>query len=247
MPAEEYLSVADLTELSNPSDEDYVVVQTAGENGDVMLTSIATLLTTILDLVYAPINSPEFTGTPTVPDIADLTTDDGTIPNTSFVQAIATLKADADAPTFTGQAHFADHIPTVEVGGASVNLATAAQITTLTNSISSLTESVNNLSSTLSGKANYVLFSSKSDFKKKIYGGSAAVMPLYVPCVFRGDSDFSTAVLGTGHTGRCWGLVICHSASVVHLLFLYAGTLYSGAWASGTDTFTVTQYAAVQS
>ena len=240
--AEEYLPVADLTELSNPDSSDYVVVQTAGENGDVMLVSIESIISSITDLIYAPIDSPEFTGTPTAPDISDLTTDDQSIPNTSFVQAVAALKADANAPTFTGQAHFADGVPTVEVNGDTVSLATAAQITTLTNSINALTTSVNNLSTALTSKAGYVMFSSKSDFKKKIYGGSAAVMPLYTPWVFRGEADFSTAVLGTGHSGRCWGLAICHSASNVHLLFVYAGELYVGTWQSSTDTFTATPY-----
>ena len=240
MPAEEYLPVADLTELSNISDDDYLVVQTAGQNGDVMLTSIESIISSILDLIYAPIASPEFTGTPTVPDIASLLTDDQQIANTSFVQAIAALKADADAPTITGQAHFSDYVPTTVVEGNTVQLATANQITTLTNAITSLTTSVNNLSSALSDKANRVVFSSKADFNKKRYGGSAAVMSNITPYVFRGEADFSTAILGTGHEGRCWGLCMCYSENAVHFVFMYGGYLYKSTWASSGNAFTTT-------
>lgn len=241
MPAEEYLAVSDLTELTNVTDDDYLVVQSAGENGDVMLSSIASIMSGILDLVYAPIDSPEFTGDPTVPDISDLTTDDQKIANTAFVQAIAELKADVDAPTFTGQAHFSDNVPTTEVNGDTVNLATQLQITTLQNSIDALTTSVNTLSATLASKTSFVTFTNKADFKKKIYGGSAAVMTGLTPYMFRGDDDFSVAVLGSGKTGRCWGICFCYSANTVYFLFVYAANLYMGNWASSSDAFTTTK------
>ena len=85
-----------------------------------------------------------------------------------------------------------------------------------------------------------MVFTSKSDFKKKIVGGSAAVMSINVPYVFRGDPDFSTAVLGSGNNGRVWGIAYCYSSATVHMLLMYGGHLHKVVWASSTDTFSDT-------
>lgn len=146
MPAsEEYLAVSDLTELTSPTENDQMMMQASGEYGDVMLMSLSNLVT-FLQNSFAVLDSPEFTGTPSVPDITDPTADDQQIANTSFVQAVAEGKANANAPEITGTAKFIDAAPlTVDGDGNEVAVATQSDISALRQSISDLTTSINNL------------------------------------------------------------------------------------------------------
>lgn len=144
--AEERLPVSDLTQLSSVVADDMLLTQTSGSNGDVMLTPISEIISRILDPIFARLDSPALTGEPTAPSIADNTAEDDRIATTAFVQLIAALKANTASPEFTGQAHFADHIPTTETGeGETVTLATQADIQALTESINGLAESLSGL------------------------------------------------------------------------------------------------------
>lgn len=144
MPAsEEYLAVADLTELTDPTENDRMVMQASGDYGDVMLMSLSNLVT-FLQNSFAVLDSPEFTGTPSVPDITDPTADDQQIANTSFVQAVAEGKANSNAPEITGTAKFIDAAPlTVDGDGNEVAVATQTDISNLTAAIQALTDSLN--------------------------------------------------------------------------------------------------------
>lgn len=144
--AEERLPVSDLTQLSSVVADDMLLTQTSGSNGDVMLTPISEIISRILDPLFARLDSPALTGEPTAPSIADNTAEDDRLATTAFVQLIAALKANTASPEFTGQAHFADHIPTTETGeGETVTLATQADIQGLTESINGLAESLSGL------------------------------------------------------------------------------------------------------
>ncbi len=144
--AEERLPVSDLTQLSSVVADDMLLTQTSGSNGDVMLTPISEIISRILDPLFARLDSPALTGEPTAPSITDNTAEDDRIATTAFVQLIAALKANTASPEFTGQAHFADHIPTTETGeGETVTLATQADIQGLTESINGLAESLSSL------------------------------------------------------------------------------------------------------
>ena len=144
--AEERLPVSDLTQLSSVVADDMLLTQTSGSNGDVMLTPISEIISRILDPLFARLDSPALTGEPTAPSITDETAEDDSIATTAFVQLIAARKANTASPEFTGQAHFADHVPTTETGeGETVTLATQADIQGLNESINSLTESLSGL------------------------------------------------------------------------------------------------------
>ena len=110
--AEERLPVSDLTQLSSVVADDMLLTQTSGSNGDVMLTPISEIISRILDPLFARLDSPALTGEPTAPSITDETAEDDSIATTAFVQLIAARKANTASPEFTGQAHFADHVPT---------------------------------------------------------------------------------------------------------------------------------------
>jgi len=153
--AEERLPVGDLTTLSNVVEDDMLLTQTSGANGDVMLTPIAAIISEILTPIFAKLDSPEFTGEPTAPEIADTTTDDARLATTSFVQAVAQRKANLNGPEFTGLAHFADNIPTTVNGeGETVLMATQDDISALTGSINRLAESLNTMSTTVASLSN---------------------------------------------------------------------------------------------
>lgn len=144
--AEERLPVSDLTQLSSVVADDMLLTQTSGSNGDVMLTPISEIISRILDPLFARLDSPALTGEPTAPSITDETADDDSIATTAFVQLIAARKANTASPEFSGQAHFADHVPTTETGeGETVTLATQADIQGLTESINGLAESLSSL------------------------------------------------------------------------------------------------------
>lgn len=144
--AEERLPVSDLTQLSSVVADDMLLTQTSGSNGDVMLTPISEIISRILDPIFARLDSPALTGEPTAPSITDETAEDDSIATTAFVQLIAARKANTASPEFTGQAHFADHVPTTETGeGETVALATAEDIQNLANSISDLSTAINEL------------------------------------------------------------------------------------------------------
>ena len=149
--AEERLPVSDLTQLSSVVAEDMLLTQTSGSNGDVMLTPISEIISRILEPIFAQLDSPALTGEPTAPSITDETAEDDSIATTAFVQLIAARKANTASPEFTGQAHFADHVPTTETGeGETVALATAEDIQNLNDTITGLSTSINNLSDSLS-------------------------------------------------------------------------------------------------
>lgn len=149
--AEERLPVSDLTQLSSVVADDMLLTQTSGSNGDVMLTPISEIVSRILEPIFAQLDSPALTGEPTAPSIADNTAEDDRIATTAFVQLIAALKANTASPEFTGQAHFADHVPTTETGeGETVALATAEDIQNLSNSISDLSTAISELTGSLS-------------------------------------------------------------------------------------------------
>ena len=144
--AEERLPVGDLTTLSNVVEDDMLLTQTSGANGDVMLTPIAAIISEILTPIFAKLDSPEFIGEPTAPEIADTTTDDARLATTSFVQAVAQLKANLNSPEFTGLAHFAENIPTTVNGdGETVEMATQDDVAALTETIQSLSNSISQL------------------------------------------------------------------------------------------------------
>lgn len=147
--SEEYLAVEDLTPLSTPTEDDQFVVQTSGQGGDVMLLPISGLIS-MLQESFAALESPEFLGMPTVPEITDTTASDLQIANTAFVQAVAESKANVNNPEFSGTASFPEAVPTtVDGDGNLVEVATKTDITNLTHSIESMTESINALSSAL--------------------------------------------------------------------------------------------------
>ncbi|MBQ9613957.1 MAG: hypothetical protein IJV14_15440 [Lachnospiraceae bacterium] len=148
--AEERLPVSDLTQLSSVVADDMLLTQTSGSNGDVMLTPISEIVSRILEPLFAQLDSPALTGEPTAPSITDNTAEDDRIATTAFVQLIAALKASTASPEFTGQAHFADHVPTTETGeGETVALATAEDIQNLANSISDLSTAISELTGSL--------------------------------------------------------------------------------------------------
>lgn len=159
--AEERLPVSDLTQLSSVVADDMLLTQTSGSNGDVMLTPISEIISRILEPIFAKLDSPALIGEPTAPSIADNTAEDDRLATTAFVQLIAALKANTASPEFTGQAHFADHVPTTETGdGETVTLATQADIQGLTESIDRLAESLSGLSGsfdTLTATANLAI------------------------------------------------------------------------------------------
>lgn len=147
--SEEYLAVSDLTALSEPTADDQLVLQSAGANGDVMLLAISSLIT-LLQNTFAQLESPEFKGVPTVPDIRDITSSDTQIANTAFVQAVAEKKANISNPEFSGTANFPEAIPTtIDGDGNLVKMATKTDISALNESIESMTESINALSSAI--------------------------------------------------------------------------------------------------
>ena len=94
------MAVNELTPLSSLRITDSLVVQTPGEQGDVMLAAIGDLISEIFDPIFARLQSPEFTGEPTVPSITDLDANDLRAANTEFVQAIAEKKADVKDDMF---------------------------------------------------------------------------------------------------------------------------------------------------
>lgn len=150
MATEEYLPVNELTSLSSPRETDSLVVQTPGEYGDVMLVTVADLITEVFDKIFARLQSPEFKGEPTVPSIEDMTANDQRIANTEFVQAIAEKKADVKNPAIEGQASFVDSLPTAsDEDGEIVVLATRKDIAAVNQSISDLGTAVSNLTAAL--------------------------------------------------------------------------------------------------
>lgn len=150
MATEEYLSVNELTSLSSPRETDSLVVQTPGEYGDVMLVTVADLITEVFDKIFARLQSPEFKGEPTVPSIEDMTASDQRIANTEFVQAIAEKKANAKDPEIKGQAFFSDKIPiAVDNDGETVVLATQKDITALNTTLNELGNTISALTNTL--------------------------------------------------------------------------------------------------
>ena len=146
MATEEYLAVSELTPLSSPRETDFLVVQTPGEYGDVMLAQISDIISEILDHKFARLQSPEFTGEPIVPSISDLTSSDQRIANTEFVQAIAEKKAAAKDPEIEGQAVCSEKIPkALDDDGDTVVLATQKDISAVNLSISELAGSTSTL------------------------------------------------------------------------------------------------------
>ena len=144
------MAVNELTPLSSLRLTDAIVIQTPGEQGDVMLATIGDLISEIFDPIFARLQSPEFTGEPTVPSIADLNANDLRAANTEFVQAIAEKKADVKDPAIEGQASFVDSLPTAsDEDGEIVVLATRKDIAAVNQSISDLSESINNLTAAL--------------------------------------------------------------------------------------------------
>ena len=148
--AEERLPVSDLTQLSSVVADDMLLTQTSGSNGDVMLTPISEIISRILEPLFAQLDSPALTGEPTAE-----TAEDDSIATTAFVQLVAARKANTASPEFTGQAHFADHVPTTETGeGETVALATAEDIQNLASSISDLSTAISELTGSLSALNN---------------------------------------------------------------------------------------------
>lgn len=96
------------------------------------------------------------------------------------------------------------------------------------------------LSNDVVNRINPVSFTNLDDFKAKIYGGSSAVMQSVTPYMFVGQSSWSTAVLGTGKTGRSWGICFCYTATSVHALFMYGGDLYKMTYAVSGQTEIIT-------
>lgn len=96
MAATDYLPVSDLTALDDVNQSDQMVVQVAGDNGDVMLVPFSTLVDKILDKLYARSESPAFTGSPTAPTpvktdgtTVDTTESSTRIATTEYVQAVS--------------------------------------------------------------------------------------------------------------------------------------------------------------
>lgn len=240
-PSEEFLPVGDLTELTNVIQDDLLMVQTSGANGDVMLVAISSIISRVLDSIYATLASPEFTGTPQVPDIADPTDDSQQIANTGFVQAVAALKADIASPSFTGQAHFGDHVPTTEDGnGDTVALATQDDIANLQTSIDSLTASINSLSSAITGLATYLQFNSKATFKTTTASAYSAGKYGFL---FRAQAGWISDMVpgGSGGNGVSLGWMNWVGANTIHGVYMCGGHLYRFTWDATTQTFTPTQ------
>ena len=146
---EEYLQVGDLTPLSNLNETDSVVIQTGGENGDVMLAMFSDIISNLLEPIFAKLDSPEFTGEPTAPTITDMTASDERIATTEFVQSLVEDKAGVASPEFTGTAHFADNTPTtVDGDGNTVYIANKSHI----DEVKALITAANNNLSSLAGQ-----------------------------------------------------------------------------------------------
>ena len=85
-------------------------------------------------------------------------------------------------------------------------------------------------------------FSSKNDFKAKIYGGANQKCNVLVPYLFIGETEWSRSALGsTSLNGTSWGIVFCYSTNNVHALFMYGGNLYKTVW--NGSTFSTQQFA----
>lgn len=146
MAVEEYLPVGDLTPLSNLSQDDAVVIQTAGENGDVMLALFSDIISALFEPVFAALNSPAFTGEPTAPTVADATASDERIATTEFVQNLVSGKASTASPEFTGTAHFAENTPTTtDEDGNTIYIANKTHIDQVKELITATNTNLTNL------------------------------------------------------------------------------------------------------
>lgn len=92
------------------------------------------------------------------------------------------------------------------------------------------------LSTDVTNKINPVSFGTWSDFLKKVYGGTNAVMTSGKPYMFVGQASWTNTVIG--YEGYSWGICFCYSSTVTHVLFMCSGQLYKLIWSSGSRTVT---------
>jgi len=250
--AEERLPVSDLTQLSSVVADDMLLTQTSGSNGDVMLTPISEIISRILEPIFAQLDSPALTGEPTAPSIEDNTAEDDRIATTAFVQLIAALKANTASPEFTGQAHFADHVPTTETGeGETVALATAADIQNLNSQMEDAARDTSELAETVSQISNKLIAagtriailenSNLSNVSLTIANASALYSFLLVEMACQGWSN--TYLIPTPYATSVWAHFGYHNGGYCTIAYTSNKLTFKDAsFATGMTSATVRVY-----